>query len=458
MTNTISTLDNPNFVKHAPYVSVDGNLVPWVGGFAHLSGVGMQYASGCLDGMVHSVGLNSEGVPFVAIPDFYRHLARHMRNSRASVLLEPVSDLESAYSLGLEGKSEVRLPFGHGRELTFEDYQRLYLRYLFASMDEGRVDLNYSRPFYFVTDAVSNPTLLGPDNSFAIDPTIYDKSLALMFERWPALLAPRDPEFAGLTVLLTDVSLSPAPGTSFIEYKSSSSYQPSRGRAVKLKNEINARFASELGFMVNDVLLLDHTGKFVREASGSNCFILRPDGSMTTPRTDGSIFPGLTRQFVFDLAETEVGQKLNLKITQENLYAEALQGGVKTSTLFLTGSALGLIPVRRLLIPKVPNPQTKDDFRVVEFAVSNLSRIIADCYRAFSLGFGFEVETTNGRARADMSNRTLRVELDRDMHEKAVEFYRQKRDAPLDMIMRSSAVRTIEPRLNRVATRSNLIV
>ncbi len=458
MSSSSNAVSDLTKVGHAPYVSIDGNLVPWDRNLGNISSVGMQYGAGCLDGMVHSVGVTFDGVPFIAIPDFFRHLGRHMFNSARSVLLDPVSSLEDAYRLAVEGKSAISLPTENGRLVNFEDYQRMYLRYVFACMNEGRVDTNYSRPFYYVTDQVINQVLNGPDNSFAIDPTLYNKSLVLMFERWPHLLAPRDTEFAGLNVLLTDVSLSPAPAASFIQYKSASSYQPTRGPAVKLKNDINARFSAELGFAINDVMLLDHTGRFVREASGSNCFFVRPNGSMLTPRTDGSIFPGLTRQFVLDLAASEVGGLLGLKIEHQDLYGSAIDTFARGGEMFLTGSALGLIPVKRVVVPLKPNPTSKDDFRVIEFGEPRISKVIADCYRAFSLGFGAEVQIGDKKARMDMSDKTLRVEIDRDMHERAVSFYRQKRDLPLDQIMRSGSVSLVAPKCSRVATRSNLIV
>ncbi|MFF8614364.1 aminotransferase class IV [Streptomyces sp. NPDC015350] len=92
--------------------------------------------------------------------------------------------------------------------------------------------------------------------------------------------------------------------------------------------------AAEAGY--DDAVQLDpHTGR-VAEATIANVFAVR-SGRLVTPWTRESLLPGITRDTVLRLAED-----LGVDTGEEPLTVDDLAGA---DELFLTGTALGLVPV-----------------------------------------------------------------------------------------------------------------
>jgi branched-chain amino acid aminotransferase len=74
---------------------------------------------------------------------------------------------------------------------------------------------------------------------------------------------------------------------------------PSRAKTHNYLNGILARLASD----ADTALMLDGDG-YLAEAATSNCFFVR-DGTLHTPSLDGPILPGITRETVLELADSE---------------------------------------------------------------------------------------------------------------------------------------------------------
>lgn len=75
----------------------------------------------------------------------------------------------------------------------------------------------------------------------------------------------------------------------------------------------------------------------VSEGSGENLFLVR-DGELVTPRLDGSMLAGITRDCIVTLAEEE-----GIRVNGENVPREALY---TADELFFTGTAAELTPIR----------------------------------------------------------------------------------------------------------------
>ncbi|MDO8554256.1 MAG: aminotransferase class IV [Candidatus Micrarchaeota archaeon] len=421
----------------------------------------VQYGYGCLDGQVNGLVLD-EGKAFLVAVDLGAHIARHIYNSLRSVeyrTVEQIGTLEEAIKLGRNYDSDYknRLATRTG-EIGFREYFDIYIRLMFENMNQGFVHGNYVRPFY----APCDERIDGEQTDFQINGRIYKKTLTIMMLHWPALLVPRVPTFDGLNVLLTTSSASPYPGTSLIEYKAESSYAPTRGPAVEEKNQFNDRFGKEL--IIHEVLIFDHSRKFAREGSGSNLFLYDPRSrTFYTPYLDGSIFPGLTRDFVMRLIKGEFGETLNLKVQELNFDDKFIGDVAKHGgELFLTGSALGVVSARRLIVRNDKKSGTLTDYDIIEFErqpESPVSRI-GDCYRCFSSGNGAEIKTKEGTVRmTEFSSWSVMFEVPKELATKAKEAYTSingtRLDLPTDQILRSGKVIAITPRERRVVTKGD---
>ena len=92
--------------------------------------------------------------------------------------------------------------------------------------------------------------------------------------------------------------------------------------------------ASQQGY--DDALQLDPDSGLVAEATIANVFLVR-DGCLATPWTRDSLLPGITRRSVLDLAGT-----LGLEAVEKPVTTDELLGA---DEVFLTGTAIGLVPV-----------------------------------------------------------------------------------------------------------------
>lgn len=112
-------------------------------------------------------------------------------------------------------------------------------------------------------------------------------------------------------------------------------------------NQILARMeASELG--AQEAILLTPAGQ-VCEASAGNVFVVK-DGVVLTPRLDGHLLPGITRDWVMRLA-----REAGYPVREEKL-------GITTLTaadeIFLTNSTMEIMPVTRLVFKQGASPRT----------------------------------------------------------------------------------------------------
>ena len=98
----------------------------------------------------------------------------------------------------------------------------------------------------------------------------------------------------------------------------------------------------------DEALLLDHDG-YVAQASSNNIFIEK-DGVLYTPET-GHIFPGITRQTVFEIAAAFGIEVVTKRITVAELQA--------ADAAFLTGTATGIAGIAS--IDDVPYPEEWPD-------------------------------------------------------------------------------------------------
>nr|WDD38966.1 branched-chain-amino-acid aminotransferase 2 [Fagopyrum tataricum] len=93
--------------------------------------------------------------------------------------------------------------------------------------------------------------------------------------------------------------------------------------------------AKSKGF--SDVLYLDSVnGKYVEEASSCNIFLVKDD-VISTPATNGTILPGITRKSI-----AELGRDLGYKVEERLISAEEL---MKADQVFCTGTAVVVAPV-----------------------------------------------------------------------------------------------------------------
>jgi branched-subunit amino acid aminotransferase/4-amino-4-deoxychorismate lyase len=436
--------------EHAPLVLRDRTLVRWEENRINMASVPVQYGYGCLDGIVNTLKMEGDRV-FLSTVDAGAHFARHIYNSARSVLYqskEEIGTLERAVAAGraYDFGYPLSLETREG-DMDFRAYHSLYLELVLENFRHGFVHGNYARPFYSPCDERKD----GEESDFQINGRIYKKTFSIMMQHWPNLLGPRRPDFPGLNILLCRDSRSPFPGTSLIEYKAESGYAPTRGPAVEEKNRFNERFGDKL--MIHDILLMDHGGAFVREASGSNLFFIAQSGLVHTPSLDGSIFPGLTRDFVIRLIESEFGELSFLKMDAGCLNSRRIRiddvrwlseyGG----EMFLAGTALGVIPVKRLVVPKKENPQAVDDYEVLEFRTGpdTKTALIQDCYKCFSVGDAFEVSEKGKRIQVNgFVSCPLLIEVPEHLRHRARDkLIPAGLDMPLDQTMRSGKVRPL---------------
>ena len=445
--------------EHAPLVLRDHDLVSWQQNVINLAGVPVQYGYGCLDGMVNTLKVVGDSVFLVAV-DAGAHFARHIYNSARSVLFsteEESGTLERAVDAGRSYDFSYPLVVEMKKGLLdLRTYYELYLKLMFENMQLGFVHGNYVRPFYCPSDQRKD----GDPSDPQINGRAYEKTFSIMMLHWPNLLGPRSPTFPGLNILLARSSRSPYPGTSLIEFKAESSYAPTRGPAVEEKNRFNDRFGDKL--TVHDILLLDHSGKHLREASGSNLFFIDNKGTIITPSLDGSIFPGITRNFVIDLANRLEAEGFDYSF--HNSYHHDAYIGLDqirllskfAGEMFLTGSALGVIPVKRLVIPKKDNPETLADYEVLDFKTGPDTRtaLIQDCYSCVSVGDAFEVSANGKRVRIDeFASWPLLLEVPAPLGDKAKQLLMPSGlDKPLDQTLRTGRVIPMASERTRIVT------
>ncbi|MFN7991309.1 MAG: aminotransferase class IV [Candidatus Micrarchaeia archaeon] len=444
--------------EHAPFTVRDDALVAWKENLLNLASVPVQYGYGCLDGMVNTLRTVGGDV-FLSAVDAGAHFARHIYNSARSVLYKSPAEtgtLEQAVRAGRSYDMDYPLSLEtRAGPLGFKAYYGLYLKLMRENFAEGFVHGNYVRPFY----AACDDRVDGTRSDFAINGRVYQKTFSMMMQHWPGILSPRHPDFPGLNILVCRESRCPAPGTSLIGFKSSSTYAPTRGPAVEEKNRFNDRFGQIL--TAHDILLYDHTMQAFREASGSNLFVVSRDGTVYTPALDGSIFPGLTRDFVVRLIGSDAGAALGLRLREDDLGEGWLphlsrDGG----EVFFTGSALGVIPARRLILPRTKDPRDITDYDIHEFSagVGTFASVISDCYRCFSIGDAFEVSYGRGKKALvrDFEEASLLFEVPRHLRDQASERFMKldgtrPLDMPADQCLRSGRVAAVPPRNRRVA-------
>jgi branched-chain amino acid aminotransferase len=103
-------------------------------------------------------------------------------------------------------------------------------------------------------------------------------------------------------------------------------------------NSILAKTEATLaGF--DEAILLNHLGQAC-EGSGENIFIVS-GGKLVTPRLEDSSLPGITRETILQLAQSELGMEVEERgIDRSELYL--------CEEIFLTGTAAHLTPVVEL--------------------------------------------------------------------------------------------------------------
>ena len=85
-------------------------------------------------------------------------------------------------------------------------------------------------------------------------------------------------------------------------------------------------------------LMLNEQG-FVAECTGDNIFVIR-DGAIRTPPSSAGALPGITRDVIFEIAESEGVELREAQLTRYDLYA--------ADECFLTGTAAEVIPAVEL--------------------------------------------------------------------------------------------------------------
>ncbi|KAF1861440.1 hypothetical protein Lal_00025760 [Lupinus albus] len=108
--------------------------------------------------------------------------------------------------------------------------------------------------------------------------------------------------------------------------KSVTNYSPTYKAGISARAE---------GF--SDVLYLDAaTGKFIEEVSSCNIFVVKGN-TISTPKAEGSILPGITRKSIIDIAID-----LDYKVEERGVEVEEL---LMADEVFCTGTAVVVIPV-----------------------------------------------------------------------------------------------------------------
>ncbi|MFH1845433.1 MAG: branched-chain amino acid aminotransferase [bacterium] len=138
-----------------------------------------------------------------------------------------------------------------------------------------------------------------------------------------------DPDGDGIKLRLLDRSRVPAGGTGWA--KAIGNY--AGGLATRTE-------WAQQGF--DDVLYVDaRSFRFLAETSGANVFVRFTDGTVATPKLDDQILPGVTRDSVITLLQSEGITVQERDIDREEVYADAVE-------MFCTGTAWTVQSVARL--------------------------------------------------------------------------------------------------------------
>lgn len=148
-----------------------------------------------------------------------------------------------------------------------------------------------------------------------------------------------------------------------------SPYQRPNPRSLPVEAKIGGQYVSSIvatneavqrGF--DEAVLLDSDG-YVAQASSNNLFIEK-DGILYTPEL-GHVFPGITRQTVFEIAKAFGIEAIAKKITPEELKA--------ADTAFLTGTATGVASVASIDDVRYPTEWTDTASATIQRAYKNLT-------------------------------------------------------------------------------------
>ncbi len=141
-------------------------------------------------------------------------------------------------------------------------------------------------------------------------------------------------------IVITAWEWGPFLGTDLIRV-TISPYQRPNPNSIPAEAKISGQYVASIvatneavqrGF--DEALLLDSEGH-VAQASSNNLFIEK-DGVLYTPAR-GHVFPGITRQTVFDIARV-----FNIDVIEKNLSPEEL---LAADSAFLTGTATGIVGI-----------------------------------------------------------------------------------------------------------------
>ncbi|MBI5227735.1 aminotransferase class IV [Candidatus Micrarchaeota archaeon] len=368
--------DQPPFqTGHAPFVARDLQVIPWNENVMNLISTLMNYGLASIDGSIFSLKQTENGLYLVFVDGFAKSFRFPYNVAMASGEFEEedIGTLDQAIrsSRNHDFSYPVSLPLQTGA-LTAQSSHDLLILTAFANFEAGFVEMNYLRPIAGPSDC----TKKGVPADCAIDANLYHTTFSLIPFFWPAILGPKSPTHPGINVLLSQNSHSPHPSVDRIRFKASSEYH-TRSRAVREKRLFNARFAGnnpKSEFYLGDVLLLDWAMNYLREASGSNFFVVEQDGTFHTPKADGSIFPGLNRRFVImDLVNGPVGKAMGWKMADEEeemSLADLRNYRKKGASVFFTGSALGVVAAKKVIIAKVPRPTSLSDYEILDFTIN----------------------------------------------------------------------------------------
>ena len=451
--------------EHPPFVLRDGELISWKENNLNLSGPTANYGVSCIDGMITTIKVINDRF-YLVFPDFGAHLARHIFNGSRSVRNvdeEDIVSLDEAIRLGrlYESHPSLKFKLNQNQDLNFTTYMEKFVNLFIELIKKDFGYANYIRPIFVLSDSRMADDL---PNDCAIDASLYKANYAVNPMYWPAILGPRHPAFSGYNVLIAQKYLAPAPDTSKIQFKAGSTYDPTRNPGVAEKNAFNCLFGSHSNGFIHDILLLDYTRTYLSEGSGSNIVIVEPNGTFISPLIDGTVFPGLTQRFVHnDLVQGEVGKTLGWNSAYRNISVDELaQLANRGCEMFLTGSAAGIIPIKRIYIPSIRKVKTTGDARLVEFKTGpdTLTALVRDCYQSFSIGEVCEINQNGKKVRmTSFEGVPLMIELPPQFAPKAFDKLThfspkfERVSVPLDQIMQSGRVTQI-PSLhkNRIET------
>jgi len=109
---------------------------------------------------------------------------------------------------------------------------------------------------------------------------------------------------------------------------------------IKSNNLLNNALAMQEAYRrgADEALMLNQAGQ-VTECSQSNVFIVK-DGALATPPLSAGLLPGITRQFVLDLA-----WKIGVPASERQLSAKDV---AESDEVFITGTTREITPVTRI--------------------------------------------------------------------------------------------------------------